>query len=184
MSTIWMQTYTRKRFYPTDPWASDIDIRDIAHALALVNRYNGHTPAPYSVAQHSVLVAERVMELTGDHELALWGLLHDASEAYICDVPRPVKRQLAGYAEVERSVMAAICTRFDLAPEEPAVVKRADNELLATEARDLMGIRDASWGLTCDPLDHVDVWPWPWQRAEDAFLDLFHGLVECLSTPC
>ena len=77
----WMQTYTGERFWPLDPRIEDIHIRDISMALGKLCRYGGHTIFFYSVAEHSVLVSEYVPE-----EYALWGLLHDASEAYLSDI--------------------------------------------------------------------------------------------------
>lgn len=174
--TEWMQTYSGARFYPLEPRRTQYRIEDIAHALALVNRYNGHTPVPYSVAQHSVLVSRRVEELTNNTQLALWGLMHDASEAYICDVPRPLKKVMPEYRAIEARVMDAILEAFGLPLFEHDAIRRADGELLATEARDLMGITDKSWGLAHQPL-RMKVEPLSWHGAEEAFLGRFHALV-------
>ena len=89
-----MVTYTGKEFYPLDPNPADIDIKDIAHALSNCCRFAGHIKSFYSVAQHSVIVSELC-----EPENALAGLLHDASEAYLSDIARPVKytEQMEGY---------------------------------------------------------------------------------------
>jgi hypothetical protein len=87
----WLRTYAGRHVHILNPRPADIYIQDIAHALAHTCRFAGHTPAFYAVAQHSVLVSEL---LTPD--LALWGLLHDASEAYLHDLTRPLKRVLCG----------------------------------------------------------------------------------------
>jgi hypothetical protein len=146
----WMQTRSGRKFYPEDPRPEDIDIEDIAHALSLVNRFGGHTPEPYSVAQHSVLVANEVerrsqsphpmLPAGGWRPLILWGLLHDASEAYLGDIVWPLKQAslMQGYKVLEANVMTAIVERFALLREEPAIVKACDLTLLATEKRDVM----------------------------------------------
>ena len=105
----WMQTYTGVRFYPMDPRPEELDIRDIAHALSLICRYGGHVDRFYSVAEHCVLMSQCVPE-----EHALWALLHDASEAYVGDMVRPLKRQLPEYEAAEGRVIAAIVERVGL----------------------------------------------------------------------
>jgi 5'-deoxynucleotidase YfbR-like HD superfamily hydrolase len=172
----WMQTHTGKRFTPLNPRAEDIDIEDIAHALSNMCRFGGHTREFYSVAQHSVLASELVPE-----HLQLAALMHDASEAYLVDVPRPIKRHLTNYAELEDKVSRAIATRFAefglLASDfsHPAV-KLADNIMLVTEARDLLGVdARAQWGYQFDPLKW-EVVPWPPAICKDAFMVRFHRL--------
>jgi hypothetical protein len=168
---LFMQTRGGGRFYPEDPRPEDFDATSIAHALALVNRYNGHTPVPYSVAQHSVLVSLLVENLGGNAEERLWGLLHDASEAYICDMPSPVKRLLPDYQRIERRVMRAILSRFSLGPDMPASVKEADEIALATEAHVLFGpelVR--AWGLKHEPVLGRLPGAMAWPDAEEAFL--------------
>lgn len=129
----WMQTFTGARFYPLDPRVEEIDIVDIAHALSMLCRYGGHVDRFYSVAEHCVLMSEAVAP-----EHALAALLHDATEAYIIDVPRPLKRQLVGYREIEDKVWAAIAKRFDVDPIIPPEVKVADNRILLNERGTLM----------------------------------------------
>lgn len=129
----WMQTFTGRRFYPLDPRPEEIDPVDIAHALSLLCRYGGHVDRFYSVAEHCLLMADAVAP-----ENALHALLHDATEAYVCDVPRPLKRQLAGYGEIERRVWLAITTRFGISEYLPPEVKNADNAILLTEREALM----------------------------------------------
>lgn len=138
----WIQTFTGKRFYPCDPRPEEVDPVDICHALACVSRFTGHTREPYSVAQHSVMVSKLC-----DEEDRLWGLLHDASEAYIADVARPLKREsvMEGYRDMERRIMAAVCLRFGLPLEQPLSVDRADMQALAVEARDQMSPLDPDW---------------------------------------
>lgn len=136
----WILTASGRHFDLADPQPDQIDIRDIAHALANEARFNGHTSRFYSVAQHSIAVSY----LTPPDN-ALDGLMHDASEAYLKDLPSPLKRMLPDYRRIEQRVDAAIRARFDLPPQCSDAVKRADLIMLATERRDLMPIDDTDW---------------------------------------
>jgi hypothetical protein len=135
-----MQTASGGTFWPLDPEPDDIDPADIAHALAMVCRFGGHTSRFYSVAEHSFLISERVPT-----PLALWGLLHDAAEAYVGDMVRPLKYQLPDYRAVEAAIMDAVCYRFGLEPGCPPEVKAADVRMLATERLVLMAYPELPW---------------------------------------
>lgn len=137
----WMQTYTGRRFYPLDPRPEEIHPEDIAHALSLLCRYGGHVDRFYSVAEHCVLMSRAVAP-----EHALAALLHDATEAYVCDIPRPLKRQLPGYQDLEQRVWWAIAVRFGIDLKLPAEVKDADNRILINERTALMP-RAERWGV-------------------------------------
>lgn len=167
----WMQTYTGRQFWPIDPRANEVHIEDIAHALSMMCRYNGHCRTFYSVAEHSVLVSQHVPP-----EHALWGLLHDASEAYIADIVRPAKRFIAGYSEVEDRIMNAVCERFGLSSTMPAEVKRVDNAILADEQRCIMATPPIPWTLLEPALcvDIVGLAPWD---ARSRFLDRYAEIV-------
>lgn len=117
------------------PLAEHVSIDVIARALSRICRWGGHTREWYSVAQHSVLVSRCC-----SRDTALWGLLHDASEAYLGDVPRPVKDlpALAGYRALEALWQSTICHRFGLVGEIPTDVVEADDAVLAWERRDLV----------------------------------------------
>lgn len=161
----YIRTFTGKQFWPLDPRPEDIVIEDIAHALSMVNRFNGHTPVPYSVAQHSVLVSQIV-----DTRFAFEALMHDASEAYIADLVSPAKAGMPGYKRVEKRIMAAIRARFGMVREEPAEVKAADRLLYYVEVRDIMG-----GPLSNEERGSVDfhqkITPLAWSDAEKVFLD-------------
>ncbi len=160
----WIQTYTGKRFCPDDPTAESFDIRDVAHALSLLCRFNGHCRVFYSVADHAVRVSRRCPP-----GLALWGLLHDLGEAYVGDMPRPIKTFFPGFVTFEDRVLRAAAGVFGLPWPMPLEVGHADDQLLATELRDLMGGKpEAAAGLP-PPLPEVIV-PLPAEEAERAFL--------------
>lgn len=140
-SDHWMQTYTGKRFYPAAPRAEDICLEDIAHALSLECRFGGHVKQFYSVAQHSLLVAGAVFRFEPLHKgITLRALLHDASEAYLKDLPRPLKLHLPDYEKIETDVQDAIDEAFQttVGYEAYLKIKQADRILLATERRDLL----------------------------------------------
>ena len=117
----------------TKPGANKILVSDIAHALAHVCRFAGHTNEFYSVAQHSVIVSRLVPE-----EFALEALMHDAAEAYLGDVTTPLKMMLPDYKKIEQSVEFAIRHEFDLPWTLSPCIKAADLVALVTEMRDLM----------------------------------------------
>lgn len=129
-------TYTGKYVNPITMRAGDglIDINDIAHSLANQCRFNGHTEGYYSVARHSVLVAQYIDRKHSDKALSLTALLHDASEAYLCDIPRPLKHQtlMRGYRAAEERLQAEILSEFN-APAMNDLIHEADNEILNIE---------------------------------------------------
>jgi len=166
----WIQTFTGARFRPLAPDPADIEIRDIAHALSLQCRFNGQCAAFYSVAEHSVRVARSLPD-----ELALWGLLHDAAEAYLGDMPRPVKAQMPSFEEAEDRLLRLIVESFGLSWPMPPEVDHADLVMLATEARDVFGVSPESWGLRFDPLPET-IHPMRAAEAERRFLDAYEKL--------
>lgn len=169
----WIQTYTGRRFWPMDPRADEIFIEDIAHALSMQCRYAGHCLRFYSVAEHSVLVARHLLETHG-RTMALYGLLHDASEAYLVDVPRPVKPYLLGYNAAEDRVSDAVFARFRLAPTLPQCVKDADNAILANEIENLMPME---WQKRLPQKLDLQLQYWAPDQAEIEFLATFEALM-------
>jgi len=150
----WIQTFTGIRFYPLSPRPEDINIEDIAHALSMKCRFNGHASEFYSVAWHSVLVSiECKIQYPKHPNLWLWGLLHDAAEAYLPDVPRPIKKLNIGILkESERLIMKAVVERFNLSPRtEPGEVKQVDTAILADEAVRFMKPPFTDWYLPVPP---------------------------------
>jgi predicted RNase H-like nuclease len=138
-----IMTYSRVLMDPLTARPDQILIEDIAHSLSLMTRANGHCRQFYSVAQHSINCALEARSLGLSPRVQLACLLHDAAEAYIADIPRPVKHRLSGFAEIEEYVQAVIFQRFglaDMTDEEWKAVARIDDALLHAEFRALMGI--------------------------------------------
>lgn len=127
-------TALRIWFDPVDPQPQQIRLEDIAHALARICRYGGQLKNFYSVAEHSIYVAHQLYRTTGDKQLALSGLMHDATEAYLGDVIRPVKRLLSDYPALESKLADVIYDRFKLTiPTTHPWIKDADNAILPWE---------------------------------------------------
>ena len=166
----WMQTYSGRQFWPVDPRAEDVFIEDIAHSLSMACRYAGHCLRFYSVAEHSVHLSRYVPE-----PFKLWALLHDASEAYLVDVPRPLKPSLTGYAALERRVMDEVALRFGLGVLMPPEVKDADNRILIDESQQNMSPCVQPWNLPGEPLG-VTLEYWSPEVAEAKFLAAFEEL--------
>jgi hypothetical protein len=166
----WMQTATGRAFYPLDPRPMEIHIEDIAAALSKLCRYGGHCKRFYSVAEHCVLMAR-----AASPSVAFEALMHDASEAYLSDVIRPVKSSLPEYLAIERRLEAAIAERFDLVYPMPAEVKRLDNAILADECDQAMATPPQDWKLTEPPLG-VCLQFWSPDKAEYEFLAMFRRL--------
>lgn len=191
-----IMTYTGKVFDFWMPNAKQICIEDIAHALALTNRYGGHTREPYSVAEHCI----RASYIPGDDsEYSLGILLHDAAEAYVGDIASPQKQALwwkeqskvdewiylQSFHDREYWLLRKIYEALELEPvkihKTAEVVKQADLTMLATEVRDLMpvGAADAEifkpWLEDVRPL-RQGIIPWAWQDAERKFLERFEEL--------
>lgn len=128
----WILTQSGVRFEMLAPTPKMVNIKDIAWALSHICRFGGHTQGFYSVAQHSLIVAAHVPP-----EEALTALLHDATEAYVGDMVRPLKRAIPAYKVIEDRIWEAIRERFNLGPIT-AAIKEADERALQTERRDLM----------------------------------------------
>lgn len=158
----WIQLYNSEYFDFSRPEKSidKMSIETVAHSLAHQCRYNGHCNKFYSVAEHSCHVADRAYELSGgaDH-VALAALLHDASEAILCDLPRPLKWQegaqwyLDWEREVQNAFMYTFCIKWRPSKEVSKLVKQADFELLATEKEQVMSESPLDWGHLPKPLD-------------------------------
>lgn len=166
----WIQTAMGRQFWPMDPRPNEVFIDDIAHALSLLCRFGGHCLRFYSVAEHCVLLSRIAPE-----PYKLWALMHDASEAYLVDVPRPLKPFLGGYDEAEDKIMQAIAFRFHLHLGMPDQVKRLDRAILMDERLQNMAEAPIAWSTDCEPLG-VALQFWSPEQSRAEFLAAFEAL--------
>ena len=185
-SSCHMLTFSGRDYLPPQMVPADVHIEDVAHALSLICRFGGHTEVHYSVAQHSLLVA-RILEDQGapvDAQLA--GLLHDAHEAYIGDLPTPIKSVLGqAWNDLEADVAAAVRRALDVTfafHDWEDLLKYADRVALATERRDLMHFdanRNLPWRILegVAPFhEKIGALGWSPQWWADVFLDRYETL--------
>lgn len=168
----WIETFTGRKVFPLAMTPDQVDLFDIAHSLSLTCRYNGHSAFFYSVAEHSVHVARLASPAN-----ALWGLLHDAAEAYLPDVASPIKPSIPGFAEMEEQVMRAVAGHFGLSWPQPSEVKAIDTAMLLTEAKALLPSQGKSWKWTAYVQSApVDLQLWSPADAKDRFLETYAAL--------
>jgi len=137
----WIQTFTGRQFWPMEPDPGDVAIEDIAHALSMLCRYGGHSSRFFSVAEHSILVGEKV---------GIQGLIHDAAEAYLLDIPSPVKRLIPGYSVAEDRVQRVIHRALGVPPprkEEEERLREADLRVMLNE-KDVLHPVTRNWEVT------------------------------------
>lgn len=135
----WIQTFTGKRFYTLDPKAEDICIEDVAHALSFICRYNGHCSRFYSVAEHSILLAVHARRSGRSSAQQMHALLHDASEAYTSDVPRPIKNSIPEIRDVEKIVDHVVLKSLGVPESKDEWLEDADRRICLDEKAALMG---------------------------------------------
>lgn len=146
-TAITMETRGGRVFHYQGDSLDDININDIASALSKCCRFVGHCRRFYSVAEHSYYASYQVPPA-----YAYAALLHDASEAYLSDIASPIKRQMPEYKVIEEGLMDRIAKRFELEPKfwHDPIIKRADMEMLKTEAYQLFDSKGAGWGIPED----------------------------------
>jgi uncharacterized protein len=176
----YITTFTGVKFYPMDPRLEDYVLEDIAHALSQVNRANGHTILPMSVAQHAVNVATILKQLGYSVRTQFIGLNHDDSEAYIADLPSPVKEWLPDYAKIEKTIQDMAyewCGLGKVTDEEYEPVHIVDKALFPVEAR--FTLPHANHPV--DPmLEDMIIIPWTPERAKAEFIKLWYELRDAL----
>ena len=168
---------------PVNPYRLEeemIRIDDIAHALSRLCRYNGHTEAHYSVAQHSIHVAQYLGHVKFDDRLVFAALLHDAPEAYLGDMIRPVKRGMREYTELENEIRERIWRWAGLFPDREArqYISAVDAAIIANEVQAFFTEKARrNWPLTYAGLPlHFRLKAWPAEVARRRFLELYHSL--------
>jgi hypothetical protein len=170
----WMQTYGGRQFWPYDALPEDFYVDDIAHALSQICRYGGHTTQFYSVAEHCYL-----MSMTfEDPRLALEALLHDAPEAYIGDMIRPLKRNMPEYCDIDDRLLGMLFVMHGLSPNMSQEVKDADNRILLDERDRLLRPPPVPWGIEgLEPLG-VRIEPLSPERAKAKWTSRYYELVK------
>jgi hypothetical protein len=161
---VHIHTYSGIAFDLRDPQPAMVRLDDIIHSLSLMNRFNGAALFPYSVAQHSLHVAELVPA-----ELRLEGLLHDAAEAYIGDMVSPLKQVMPEYKAVEARISAVVAEVFGLAYPEPAAVKQADLAVLAAEREQVLGPSYGPWFKDFPEPAPITIRPRDWLEVKASF---------------
>ena len=175
----YLQTVSGRRVNPFDPDPDQIELADIARALANQCRFGGHCLTFYSVAQHCVLVSELIEEEGGDAEDALAALMHDAAEAYLGDLPHPIKHRSelgARFIEAEKPLEQVICDRFSITDSSSAAIKRIDRALLATERRAFSAERWQWPELSGVEALALELQAWSPDEAAEAFVRRFEAL--------
>lgn len=190
--SAWMQTWSGRQAWPDSPRAEDIHLGDVAHQLALINRFLGATSVPYSVAEHSVRCARwvdrefrrRYASTMNDfaerlRRATLAALVHDVSEYVFGDLAAPLKRQRSmwWYCDREERFQRVVeaWAGLKLGAIDWRIVKEADLVMLSTERRDLLAPSVAPWG-PLPPPDTEQIVPWDWMRAEETFREEFERL--------
>jgi hypothetical protein len=173
----WMQMNSGLRYWPLDPRTGDFDINDIAHGLAYTCRWGGQSDKFYSVAEHSVLVSRYV-----DAQHRFPALMHDAAEAYIGDIPRPLKRILGGlYGHIEARTEEVIANTFGVPVQMHPQIKAIDNRITVDERVSLFEnlYEGDDWMFRADEGLGIKILnPLPPAHAKQLFLEEFYKLEE------
>lgn len=173
----WVETYTGKKFYFSAPTAHMIDIVDIAHALSNLCRYNGHTSSFYSVAEHCILLCSKYVEENPDDiTTARAMLLHDASEAYMCDMPSPIKHSMPQFRDMESRIEPVIFAKYGVPNPLPRIVKEWDKRICLDERAQLMSSSGHTWDVDVLPALGVTVRRFAPGAAADNFLTWFKAV--------
>lgn len=164
-----------------DPKPEDMAVEDIAHALSRICRYTGHTPGHYSVAEHSLLVSRLLIRETGNLSLAYQGLMHDAPEAYVGDLSRPLKTSSPALSvaleQIESKIWGAICLRHGLNYNLSDVVHEMDTALYLVEMKAIFGEGNRYDTRYYEAARPVGL---PAERAERVFLAVYRQLRQAL----
>lgn len=169
----WINTYGGRKFWPLDPCVDEIHLTDICHALSLICRYTGHCIGFYSVAEHTYHLYH-ALKRDGAPQIALdWALVHDAPEAFLSDLSRPLKKGLPDYNKAEDRLMEMIAEKFGLKGSCPKIVKEYDTRILIDEREQNLRPTKDGWHdiIGLDPLG-VNIQCWQPIDAERRLLGL------------
>lgn len=173
----YITTYTRKHFDPVHPDKELICIQDIAHALSMICRGNGHVSTFWSVGEHCICCAKEALGRGYSNRLALACLLHDASECYMSDVPRPLKQEMETYKAIENRLLQVIYQKFlgsGLTEEEERLLKEIDDDLLWYDLDVLL--EEKQTGKPPKLHFKLDYTVRPFREVEKEYLELFERI--------
>ena len=175
----YITTYTGQHIDPLRPRKDKLLIEDAAHSLSLLCRGNGHVKTFFSVGQHCINCCREALARGYSRRVALACLVHDASEAYMSDVPRPFKKELPQYVRAEEKLLDMIYEKFlgkSLSAEEKRLVRQVDDTMLYYDMLELLGekVADTAPDIKIELSYRVR----PFEEVEREFLDLYHELAE------
>ncbi|MGN0346001.1 MAG: hypothetical protein ACI4DU_01830 [Lachnospiraceae bacterium] len=173
----YLKTYTGYHVDPLNPKEEDIHIRDIAHALSLNCRGNGQTSHFYSVAQHCINCAKEAKYRNYSPDIQLGCLLHDAAEAYLSDLIRPIKQMMDGYQKMEENFLNVVINKYGLSHltvDDWEKIKEVDDDLLMYDLVELLNepLPESGYHIMHTP----DISFRPFDEVEREYLELFSGL--------
>ena len=150
MNETWLETFSGEKFYLFYPEKSKVCLVDIAHALSQLCRYNGHTSHFYSVAEHSIHVAQHLEDEGFSPEIALAGLMHDAAEAYVGDIISPIKAQFPVLESMEQKIQNEILKQLcpdilDVHKHYKTLISKIDKNIVNDERKALMLKTQHKW---------------------------------------
>ena len=191
--TVWIQTHSGERFHLFDPREYEVCLDDIAHSLAMKCRFGGFSRMFYSVAEHSIRVADYLKDNGYSKELQLLGLMHDAAEAFLPDFIGPAKefwfvdltdstgqKKLVPAKDLELLIQCVLFKKFKIrlpTTRESIIVHRADKKLLATEKRDVLA-ESLVWDEELPPPLSRVIQPMELGRSKRLFLEKFKELTK------
>ncbi len=181
---VWMLTATGKVFHPFNPQPHQICMEDIVQKLSRICRFGGGVkwPLHYSVAEHSVLLAQHALERLGDPQLALQLLMHDAAEAYIGDMIRPLKEVMPEFRRIDNEITEQIFAKYNIPYPWPALVDELDVRILIDEEAQVMapharrfevqymapvGVKLQCWDAVQAHFEFMQMWMILWDHVAD-----------------
>lgn len=179
LRTSFIETASGIAFYPYQPKTDQININDISHALSHLCRFGGHSKFFYSVAQHSILVSEYLKREGRSPLIQLYGLLHDASEGYLVDLPSPLKKGMPDYVEIEKGLQMIIWDALGIpvpSDEINKVIKDVDVLFQNYEANILLPV--AAWADKSVSIKQLEIREEKMSDVRTKFLARFNELIK------